>query len=89
MNHKFPHETSCNRSIPPEVYCKKCVLKIFAKFTGKHRCWSLFLIKLQAFFIEHLRWLLRGFLKTWRLLKNIFPENFLGKVPRKAFVIEA
>ena len=47
------------------------------------------MIKLQAFFIEHLRWLLRGFLKTWRLLKNIFPDNFLGKVPRKAFVTEA
>ena len=42
----------------------------FAIFTGKHLCWSLFLIKLQAFscgycevlgtvfFIEHLLWLL-------------------------------
>ena len=25
------------------------VLKIFANFTGKHLCWSLFLIKLQTF----------------------------------------
>ena len=28
-------------------------------FTGKHLCWSIFLIKLQAF-IEHLVWLLLG-----------------------------
>ena len=25
----------------PEVSCKKGVLKNFAKFTGKHLCWSL------------------------------------------------
>ena len=28
---------------------KKSVLKNFGNFTGKHLCWSLFLIKLQAF----------------------------------------
>ena len=28
---------------------KKAVLKIFAIFTGKYLCWSLFLIKLNAF----------------------------------------
>ena len=27
---------------PPEVFCKKGVLKNFANFTGKHLCWSLF-----------------------------------------------
>ena len=31
---------------PPEVFCKKAVLKDFAIFTGKHLCWILFLIKL-------------------------------------------
>ena len=30
------------RSSRPEVFCKKCVLKIFTKFTGKHLCQSLF-----------------------------------------------
>ena len=30
---------------PPEVFCKKGVLKIFAKFTGKHLCKSLFFNK--------------------------------------------
>ena len=33
---------------PPEVFCKKGVLKNFANFTGKHLCWSLFIIKLQT-----------------------------------------
>ena len=33
---------------PPEVLYKKAVFKFFAKFTGKHLCWSLFLLKLQA-----------------------------------------
>ena len=28
--------------------CKKAVLRKFAKFTGKHQCQSVFLIKLQA-----------------------------------------
>ena len=27
-----------------EVFCKKCVLKNFAKLTRKHLCWSLFLV---------------------------------------------
>ena len=33
---------------PPEVFYKKAGLENFAKFTGKHLCKSLFLIKLQA-----------------------------------------
>ena len=36
-----------------EVFCKKGVLKDFVNFIGKHLCWSLFLIKLQAW---HLFW---------------------------------
>ena len=32
-----------------DVFCKKAALKNFTIFTGKHLCWSLFLIKLQAF----------------------------------------
>ena len=30
---------------PPEVFCKKAILKNFAKFTGKHLCQSLFFHK--------------------------------------------
>ena len=33
------------RSSRPEVFCKKGVLKNFAKFTRKHLCQSLFLNK--------------------------------------------
>ena len=32
----------------PEVFYEKGVFKNFPNFTGKHPCWSLFLIKLQA-----------------------------------------
>ena len=33
---------------PTELFCKKFALKNFANFTGRHLCWSLFFIKLQA-----------------------------------------
>ena len=32
---------------PLELFCKKGVLRNFAKFIGKHLCWRLFLIELQ------------------------------------------
>ena len=32
-----------------QVFCKKAALKTCAELTGKHRCWSLFLIKFQGF----------------------------------------
>ena len=38
-----------NQKQPSEMFYKKAVLRNFAIFTGKHLCWSLFLIKLQAF----------------------------------------
>ena len=41
-------EIPLGRSIRPQMFFKIGVLKIFANFTGKHLCWSLFLIKLQA-----------------------------------------
>ena len=37
-----------NQEQPSEVFCKKGILKTFVNFTGKHLCWSIFLIKLQA-----------------------------------------
>ena len=39
---------SCFKSSRPDVFCEKGVLGNFAKFTGKHLCQSLFLMKLQA-----------------------------------------
>ena len=41
-----------DRSSRSQMFLKIDVLKNFANFTGKHPCWSLFLIKLQAFFNE-------------------------------------
>ena len=40
-------------AIRVEVFCKKGVLKDFVYFIGKHLCWSLFLMKFQAW---HLLW---------------------------------
>ena len=37
-----------SRSNRLEVFCEKGVLKNYAIFTGKHLCWSFFLIKLQT-----------------------------------------
>ena len=34
-----------NQKQPPEVFCKKGVLRNFAKFTGKHLCQILFFNK--------------------------------------------
>ena len=51
---------SCQKQ-PPEVFCKKGVLRNFAKFTGKHLCQSLFLIKLQAGGTGVFLWILWNF----------------------------
>ena len=50
----YPHY----RSSRPEVFCKRGVLRNFAKFTGKHLRQSLFFNK-----VEHLRWLLLALLR--------------------------
>ena len=61
IKNKFPKnfesETSQNRIYILEkvVYNKKGVLKNSTKFTGKHLCWSLFLVKF---------WVLRNFKNT-------------------------
>ena len=58
-----------NRSSFSQVFFKRNVLKNFAKFTRKHQCGSLFLIKLQA----------------WRRLqRRCFPVKFV-KFLRKSF----
>ena len=49
-----------HRSSRPEVFCKKGVLRNFAKFTGKQLSQSLFfnnVAGLRTFFIEHFWWL--------------------------------
>ena len=55
---------------------EKYALKNFAIFTGKHLCWSLFLLKLQAckFIVKRLQH--RGFLVNF-LFGGIFKNTFL------------
>ena len=71
--------------LPPKVFCKKGVLENFSSFTGKHLCWSLYLIKLQVFRpatllkrLQH-RYFPVKFTKFLRtlILKNIYQRLFL------------
>ena len=56
------------RSSRSEVFCKKCVLINFAKFTGKHLCQILFFNKVAGLRPETLL--------TKRLWHRCFPVNF-------------
>ena len=63
------------RSSRPEVFCRKGVLRKFAKFTGKHLCQSLFLKKRlwhrhRCFPLNFVKFLKTHFLKEhlWWLL---------------------
>ena len=60
---------------------KNAVLRIFAIFTGKHLCWSLFLIKLTKKTLQHRRFPVNiaKFLRT-SLLKNICERLLLSTV---------
>ena len=40
----YPWRVQCS-STHPDIICKESVLWNFAKFTGKHLCWSFFFIK--------------------------------------------
>ena len=51
-SHRFLPRTPSKTRLKPqrqplELFCKKGVLRNFENFTGKHLCWSLFLIELQ------------------------------------------
>ena len=67
------------RSSRPEVFCQRSVLRIFANFTGKHQCQTLFLIKVPDLRLETL-------LKK-RLWHRCFPLNS-AKFLRTPFFIE-
>ena len=70
LHYKIINTMSSLRTSLAEVFCKKGVLRKFAKFLGKHLCQSLFFNKVAglpvnfvkflrtSFFIEHLWWLL-------------------------------
>ena len=67
------------RSSRPEVFCKKGVLRNFAKSTGKHLCQSLFFNKVAGLRPETL-------LKK-RLWHRCFPVNF-AEFLRTPFIIK-
>ena len=62
---------------------KKSVLKNFANHTGKHLCWSLFLIKLQAynFIKKRLQHLFSS--EICEIFNNIYFEEHLRVVASK------
>ena len=82
------------RSSHSQMFFKMDVLKNFIMFTGKHLCWSLFLVKLQAWrhfaeflriaiFIEHLWWLLECrviTLKEVQVASAFFLRCFFRKI---------
>ena len=61
------------------MFFKIDILKNFAMFTGKHLCWSLFLIKTQSFKACNI--------SKKRLQNRYFPVN-IAKFLRKSFFIE-
>ena len=75
--HKF-HNT-INKSSHPEVFCKKSVLKTFAKLTRKHLC--------RSFFFNKVASLRPAILFKKRLQYSCFPVNF-AKFSRTLFFNE-
>ena len=70
----------CYRNNRPEVFCKKGVLRNFAKFTGKHLRQSQFFNKvagLQSQFFNKVLGLRPATLFKKRLWQRCFPANFV------------
>ena len=70
----------------PEVFCEKGVVENFAKFLGKHLCWSLFLNKFSGwrFFKQnHLDqcWKFLIFSSSFMILKAIFSLTWYSPLP--------
>ena len=71
-------KTSTHRSSHPEIFCKKGVLKNFAKFTGKHLC--------QCLVFNTVAGLRPATSLKKRLWHTYFPVNF-AKFLRTPFLI--
>ena len=62
-----------NRSALSQLFLKIDVLNNFVNFTGKHQCWSLFLIKLQAWMrLQHRSFPVK-FVKFWIPFYRTYP----------------
>ena len=58
------------------MFFEICVLNNFANFTGKHLCWSLFIIKFLINFIRDIATLVFS-CEIWKNLKNTFSTEHL------------
>ena len=76
---KQTNRSLLHRSSRPEVFCKKGVLRNFAKFAGKHLCQSLFFNKVAG--------LKPATLLKKRFWRRCFPVNF-AKFLRTPFFTE-
>ena len=83
--HKYVESHKIYRSSRSLLLLKLNVLKSFADFTGKHLCWSLFLKKLQAWYLHLIksrlqyRFFLVKFAKL--LTTSLFAEHLLWLRP--------
>ena len=69
-----------SRSCHQKCSIKKAIINNFAKFTGKHLCWSLLLLKLKAFRSATLlkeNPTLMFFCKYCEIFKNVYFEKHL------------
>ena len=82
----IPSSSMC-RSSRPEVFCKRSVLRIFAKFTGKRQCQTLFLNKvadLRLATLFKMRLWHRCFpVNSAKFLRAPFFQNISGRVRLK------
>ena len=79
LKHTLKSEITHYKTSQPEVFCKKDVLRNFAKFTRKHLCPSLFFNKVAG--------LRPATLLKKRLWHRCFPVNFV-KFLRTPFLTE-
>ena len=99
LHYKIINTISSLRSSRPEVFCKKGVLRKFAKFLGKHLCQSLFFNKVAglpvnfvkflrtSFFIEHLWWMLLFSVETLLLYRFFWMHFFKLSKTFKTFLL--
>ena len=68
---------------PPEVFCKKGVLKKFTNFTRKQLYWSLFSMKVQAWLYNFFKKRLQHrcfLLKLTKFLKTLIINNICERL---------
>ena len=68
------------RSSHPEVFLRKCVLKIYSKFTGEHPCRSAISTKLQSNFIEIALQHVCAPVNVLHIFRKPFSKNISGRL---------